>query len=130
MSEFHAVVWLDHQEARIFHFNAVGFGKAEIQASPKHRKIHHKAGQTGSGKQASESTYFQQVAKALQGAREVLVLGPADAKEQFVKYVHHHHSPIAKAILGVETTDHPSDGQILQLARDYFKAKDRLLPQV
>jgi hypothetical protein len=32
-------------------------------------------------------------------------------------------------IAGVETVDHPSDGQLVAFARHYFKAEDRMLPQ-
>jgi hypothetical protein len=34
-----------------------------------------------------------------------------------------------KIIVGVETVDHPSDGQLVARARHYFKAEDRMLPQ-
>jgi hypothetical protein len=34
-----------------------------------------------------------------------------------------------KSIVGVETVDHPSDGQLVAYARRYFKAEDRMLPQ-
>jgi hypothetical protein len=34
-----------------------------------------------------------------------------------------------KIIAGVETVDHPSDGQLVAFARYYFKAEDRMLPQ-
>jgi hypothetical protein len=29
--------------------------------------------------------------------------------------------------VGVETVDHPSDGQLLKYARSYFKAVDRMI---
>jgi hypothetical protein len=32
-------------------------------------------------------------------------------------------------LAGVETVDHPSDGQLLDYARRYFKAADLLTPQ-
>jgi hypothetical protein len=34
-----------------------------------------------------------------------------------------------KIIVGVETVDHPSDGQLVAYARRCFKAEDRMLPQ-
>jgi hypothetical protein len=34
-----------------------------------------------------------------------------------------------KALAGVETLDHPSDSQLVALARHYFKAADHLTPQ-
>jgi hypothetical protein len=34
-----------------------------------------------------------------------------------------------KAIAGVETVDHPSDGSLVAYARKYFNAFDRMQPQ-
>ena len=33
----------------------------------------------------------------------------------------------AEKVVGVETVDHPSDGQLVAYARKYFVAKDRML---
>jgi hypothetical protein len=40
------------------------------------------------------------------------------------------HDPrIAKAIVETETVDHPSDPELVALARRYFRAADRMRPQ-
>jgi hypothetical protein len=35
-----------------------------------------------------------------------------------------------KLIVGVETVDHPSDAQLVAYATKYFKATDRMQPQM
>jgi hypothetical protein len=49
---------------------------------------------------------------------------------ELVKHIHHHDPKLMSVIVGVETVDHPSDGQLVAFARKYFSAKDRLQPQV
>jgi hypothetical protein len=44
----------------------------------------------------------------------------------FVKYVHQHAHALEPKIVGVETVDHPTDGQIVAYAKTYFLAADRL----
>ncbi len=61
-------------------------------------------------------------------AHEVLVVGPAQAKHELVKYLQHHMPQLAKKVIGVETVDHPTDGQLLEHARRFFRAADRMLP--
>jgi stalled ribosome rescue protein Dom34 len=65
--------------------------------------------------------------KLLEGAREILVVGPGTAKLELIKYIHRHHRDLEARVVGVETVDHPSDGQLLGYARHYFEAKDRMI---
>jgi hypothetical protein len=65
--------------------------------------------------------------KVIAGA--VLITGPANAKTELVKHISQHDSRLMRIIVGVETVDHPSDGQLVAHARHYFKAEDRMLPQ-
>jgi stalled ribosome rescue protein Dom34 len=74
-----------------------------------------------------DSGYYHAVVEALKGAQEILVVGPAKAKLQLIKHIHGHDHDMADKIVGVETVDHPSDGQLLAYARKYFVAKDQML---
>jgi hypothetical protein len=40
--------------------------------------------------------------------------------------VHENHRSLASKIVGVETTDHPTGGEIVDHARRYFTASDRM----
>lgn len=59
----------------------------------------------------------------------MLIVGPASAKLQLVKHIHAHDPGMVDKIMGVETVDHPSDGQVVAYARKYFAAKDQMLSQ-
>jgi hypothetical protein len=65
----------------------------------------------------------------LADAGAVLITGPANAKTELVKHIHHHDPKLMNVIVGVKTVDHPSDAQLVAYARKYFKATDRMQPQ-
>ena len=81
----------------------------------------------GDGRQPEDKDYYHAIAEALKGANEILVVGPAQAKLQLIKHIHAHDPDLADKIVGVETVDHPTDGQLVAYARKYFVAKDRML---
>jgi len=70
------------------------------------------------------------VAEKLGPVHEVLIVGPANAKLAFIKFLHKHDPATADKIVGVESIDHPSDGQLVRYARNYFRSADRMLPQI
>ena len=126
---FHAVVWIDHREARIFHFSSTDVDKLVLHPDHPTRHIHHKANSIGSGRASEDHEFFLAVAQSIADAGAVLLTGPADAKTKLRKYISEHDPKLMKIIVGVETVDHPSDAQLVAYARHYFKAEDRMLPQ-
>ncbi len=123
----HAVVWLDHRAARLFSFNRDQSDSVTVKHENPPHSIHHRAGTMGSGHAHEDAVYFREVAEALQPAREILIVGPGDVKRAFNKYLRDVAPAIAVKVAGVETVDHPSDGQIVALARKYFVRADRML---
>ena len=122
----HAVVWIDHQEAHVIQFNAETHENARITTKSKHGNIHHKAGALTGHHQVSSPTYLHEVAEALAGANEILIVGPGVAKLELIKHINHHDVKIRDKVVGVETVDHPTDGQLLVYAKKYFLRIDQL----
>lgn len=127
MSHYHAVVWLDHSEAHVMHISADDVEKSVVHPAKPHAHLHARSGVAGAGRQAEDKTYYHAVIEALKGAQEILVVGPAQAKLHLIKHIHAHDQAMADKVVGVETIDHPSDGQLVAYARKYFVAKDRML---
>jgi stalled ribosome rescue protein Dom34 len=125
MSHFHAVVWLDHAEAHVLQFTPEDVEKKLVHGKP-HQHLHHKRGATGSGHAAEDPAFFGKIAEALAGAQEILVVGPANAKNSFVAHLGLHARDLRSKVVAVETVDHPSDGQLLAYARKHFRASDRM----
>jgi hypothetical protein len=72
---------------------------------------------------------LQAVAQSIADAGAVLITGPANAKTELVKHISQHDPKLMKIIVGIETVDHPSDGELVAHARHYFKIEDEMLPQ-
>ena len=125
----HAVVWIDHQEAHVIQFNADTHQNSTITTRSKHGHVHQKAGVVGSGHAATDQNYLHEVATADSGCNELLIVGPGSAKLELIKHMHRHDAPIADKVVGVETVDHPSDGQLLAYAKKYFLRADNMRPQ-
>jgi hypothetical protein len=128
-SHFHAVVWIDHHEARVFHFSPADVEKLVLHPDHPTRHIHHKANSIGSGHAPEDQDYLQAVTDSIADAGAVLITGPANAKTELVKHIHQHAPQQMKLIAGVETVDHPSDASLVAYARKYFKSEDLMQPQ-
>lgn len=124
----HAVVWLDHCEAKVFFFDRENAESLRLATTLAHHQTHNKAG-TIDGKRAPENqSFYHDIVVALQPAKEWLIIGPGSAKDELVKHIRHHHPRVESRIVGVETADHPTEGQIVAHARTFFRAADRMLP--
>jgi len=129
MSHYHAVVWLDHNEARIMHISPDDVEKSVVSPATPHRNLHRKRGSVSGSRQPEDPHYYHEIVEALAGATEILIVGPGQAKLELIKHIHSHDPATSARVIGVETVDHPSDAQVVAFARKYFVAKDRLLPQ-
>jgi stalled ribosome rescue protein Dom34 len=127
MSHYHAVVWLDHSEAHVMHITADDVEKSVVHPAKPHAHLHSRRGTLGAGRQEPDKAYYHEIAEALKGAQEILVVGPAQAKLELIKHIHAHDPALSNKVVGVETVDHPSDAQVVAYARKYFVAKDRML---
>ncbi len=121
MTLFHAVVWTDHQSAQVLQFDA-----EHVVSEKIHAHTHHTA-QHGSSVR-SEHEFFAEVCAALDDIAEVLVTGSHTALADFRHYVEKHRAHIAAHILGYEVVDHPSQNQLVALARKTFVKFDNMNP--
>ena len=121
----HAIIWLDHQRAHVIRFGLDNSESVEIHAHGGAVHLHHKHGAVGSGHAPENQKYYQDIAVSLRGMPKVLVTGPASAKNEFVKHVEAHDKALAKAISGVESSDHPTAGELLAHGRKWFEKYDQ-----
>jgi hypothetical protein len=126
---FHAVVWLDHHEAKIFHFSVNDVDRLLVRASDPDQHVHHRANSLGSGRASADDDYYRRVADSVADAGAVLITGPANAKTELLAYIARRDSALLRRISAVQTVDHPTDGALLALARTHFKSDDRMHPQ-
>ena len=126
MAHFHAVVWIDHQRASAWQFTSTEQTSTVIHAGDPHQRVHSRKSAHGGHKSAADPQFFDEVARALDGVHEILVIGPAQAKQEFAQYLRDKHPALGRAVVAVENADHPTDAQVLAYARRHFTAIDRM----
>ncbi len=128
MTHAHAIVWMDSREAHTFRFSPDDVEKERIFAHAPFRKVHHKAGSIGAGHVHPDRDFLDEIAGSLNGVEEWILIGPGTAKRELAHYFEQNQPDLRRKLLAVETTAHPTDGELLDHARRLFKRLDRLQP--
>jgi len=126
MSSRHGtIMWIDHHEARLFDVEEGAFDETKVLASGKHMHRHPKGGTAEHNHPDDEQHFFREVAGALEQAEQILIVGPSTAKLQFFRYLHRHAAKLEPKVVGLETVDHPTDGQLVAYGKRHFGIPDR-----
>ncbi len=129
-NHYHAVVWIDHRQARVLHFNANDVDEQVLRPEHPAQSLHRKADSVGDGRAPEDQRFLENVARSLADAGAVLIVGPSSEKNELVKHIKRRHREMAIRIEGVESLDHPTDGELLAYARRYLKSADLMRPQI
>lgn len=145
MSTYHAIVWLDRSEAHVILFDREHVEAERIKSRSTHKApgghVGSHQGKHGRGEGASghhsaqgghashDEDFYHSVAEALKGVHEILVTGPAQAKDEFRAHCQRHDQAVDQAIVGVVSSDHPSDAQLVAMAKQYFLKHDKMQGQ-
>ncbi len=116
-----AFIWIDHRVAKVFHANAETSAPSIVHSNHPHQHLHHKANSIDSGHARVDKDFLERVATAVARADAILITGPASAKTELKRHLEDLHPRIAANVTGVQTLDHPSDGQLLAHARRFFE---------
>jgi hypothetical protein len=111
-----AVIWIDHLKAKIFSMGLTGVTASVVRARLASSHLHHKANSVGSGRVPDDGTYLPQVADTVEACSEVLIMGPGNEKAMLLQYLQ---STRPDMVLRLETSDHPSDGEIIAVGRKH-----------
>jgi stalled ribosome rescue protein Dom34 len=126
---YHALVWIDHREAKVFHFDAEHNKEVVVRNAHAHQNLHHKANSGDSGHVSVDKEYLRRVVAELANAGAILIVGPGSAKTELRTFVQDSRPDVAAKIHGVEALDHPTEGQLLAYGRKFFVADDRMHAQ-
>jgi len=117
----YTALWIDHREARIFRLSEDKLDEVTL-GTPQHVHRRHPKGESGAKEHPDDAKrFFHEVARSLEGAQQILLVGPATAKLDFMRYLQAHDHALEARIVGIETVDHPTDRQLAAYARTYFK---------
>jgi|JI10StandDraft_1071094.scaffolds.fasta_scaffold49893_10 stalled ribosome rescue protein Dom34 len=114
----HYLVWIDHEHSKVFRFTSQG--KDEHVIKNHHHNTKHPS-HADQAKKNDNQKFYHQVAEQVKDAVELLIVGPGMAHKEFKTHLdQHHHSDLAKKVIGVEAMDKATDGQILNMAKKYY----------
>ncbi len=130
----HAVIWIDHKEARVFHVQPETVGHVQPEPidettilSQRHLIHRHPKGRGEAREHPDDAKrFFHEAARSLDGTDAVLIVGPSSAKLEFLRYVQDHDKKLQARVVGIETVDHPTDREIVAYAKRYFIGSDRM----
>lgn len=117
MPTYHAIAWMDHDKAVVSMFD-----RDHSETIPVRAHSHHKH----QGVSHDHTAFFRDIATTLNEVHEVLVVGPGKAHDEFSAWCKLHHPAIAKNIVASIPMDHPTDKQLVALARKMFKGFDNM----
>ena len=120
MSFFHAVAFVDHQSAEVLQFSSEHVVERQLHQHLKFTREHHSGVRT-------EHEFFGQVCDALDGIAEVLVTGGHIGLADFRHYVDKHRPLTAARIVDYQVVDHPTENQLVALARKHFVKYDQFV---
>lgn len=116
---FHAVLWIDHQQAQVLQFDPDHVESRKVKAHTHHTAQHGSRVRT-------EHEFFGAVCDALEGIAEVLAMGPRTGLDAFRHYVEKHRPALARHLVDYQAADRPTDPQLVAEARKYFAKYDRM----
>lgn len=120
------VVLLGHMRARLIYLDdaPVDGGVIETAWNTRQFRVHDRHATGGSGRPRRDADdFFTAVADAASRAGRVVLAGAGSAKEEFVLWAHARRHPVAKRIHAVQTTDRPTDGELVAAARQALHAQ-------
>ena len=123
---YHASVWIDHREAKIFEITASDATTSHVADERPQYHIHGKADHIDKGQVAMDRAMLDAVADKLKAAKGILIVGPGNAKTVFKSYLDEHRPEIGKNVWDVQPSDHPTGAQLVATARSWFHAQDRM----
>jgi stalled ribosome rescue protein Dom34 len=117
MSLFHAVVWIDHHNAKILQFDAAHIELKKVQAHTHYTRQH-------GSEVRDEHEFFGEVCDDLTKIRQIVVAGSHTAHSDFRHYVTKHRPHLLVQIIGWELVDHPTEAQLVVMSHKYFVEHD------
>jgi len=121
-------VWIDHRKAVIVLVSDEGEETRLIESSmEKHVRFASGSSQDGSAESTRDRQfashldgYYDKVIESIRDAESILIFGPGEAKGELEKRLEN--KELGGRIVGIETVDKMTDGQIAARVRQHFPA--------
>jgi len=127
----HWLLVIDHREARIYRSEIDGSPSEQIlppEPTEFFRHAHNSKDFSRGKEKPDPNSFFEPVARALQGAGQIVVFGSgkgmSSEMEQFIAWLKVHHHELAKRVVGSAIIDehHLTASQLLARARELYSS--------
>ena len=115
---FHVIVWIDHHQGKVFHFNTDEVDRTVVRPYDRTVHLHHKANTIGSGHVAADKEFLGRVTEAVAEAGTILIVEPAGDKTELANHLTAYAPDHSARVAGVEAVDHPGEGELLAKLRE------------
>lgn len=125
-----AGLWIDHRRVVIVTVTGDKVETKQIESNME-KHVRFSDSSSGEGSQAEDmrdrqfgnhlSSYYDDVISTLRDVDSILIMGPGEAKGEFVKRLER--DGIGERIVGIETVDKMTDRQIAERVRQQFGAQ-------
>lgn len=121
----HALVWVDHHEARVIHpvpdSDAFELNVVTGDDGATHGRKHD-----GGHRHAMSAGFTDRIASAVGEYGDLAITGPSTAKDELVAQLRERHPEVAQRVSVVEPHDRTTDPQLAASARQIFERVDRM----
>lgn len=124
MTTHHVAIWMDHNEARIVRLAPEGSGfEIEHVGDPSH---HTHPRKVEGHREPADERFLTAIEERIAQADEVLLCGPAGAKDELLRHIERRRPRFASRIVAIERADRMTDGELAAHARQAFAKADRM----
>lgn len=114
------ILWIERDCVKWFHIEREGTKERVLHR----REIRHHTSHAPENLKNTDK-FFHKVAESIQGADEILLVGPSLGKEHFRDYLENHRGlGLAGKVVGILTLGPHTDNQILAQSREFFRYYD------
>lgn len=116
----HAIVWVDHQEARIFQIDAAEPSRIDIHSHVSVQRLHHRQNPDPRAPPPVDTEFYDRIAAALDHAGGTLITGPGNAKYELDAYLRQARPGLATKVNAENLRTHPGDAALVAIAARTF----------
>lgn len=124
MNTHHLAIWMDHNEARILRLAVEGSSYEVEHVGDGSHHTHPR--KVDGNREPVDARFLAAIQARIGQADEVLLCGPAGAKDELLRHVERHQPRFFERIVAVEKADRMSDGELADHARRVFAKVDRM----
>ena len=126
MRVYSAILWIDQDEAFVFHFKNEKNEEAVVMWGCERHAAHHPR-KMDKAFNSDASSYFESIEASLADASDIVIGGPEFLRYEFATHLGEHEKGLSQRIVAIEKIELANDTSIFSLAQKYFNTPNEML---